>query len=627
MPACFASLQPELILCINEFLPVTSQAQLAATSTELRSLLHNTVCKKAIAAFPYLIHWAAQVGLTNLVSAFLNAGADPNTKCAVQSWQKYKRSPARTILLRMYKHDSRSRKQSLYRPDLEFNFLSGGDFFDEEGWSDYVSDHANMSDHSIRASYKHQRPERHCMDVEFYSDDEEFAWRPEPYTYKARFQPLHAACSRGHAAIVKLLLEHGAEAHGVSSGLCRCILPSPKAGDWCTCCQPQELCHHTPLLLAVCHGKHDVVDVVLQLCATDAATGNNLINAAFMAALNKGDGMLVTKFLNAPYNVDVNDCKVAGLTPLAFCVLRQRSLGVLRLLLDNGAEPNDDLGSGRSTIANACLSARYEAAAIMLPYSKDPDVFFPSNPEMRAIAGPYSTRGGLSLVQVTRPLEYIAAGSLTALQYIAPLHASENPLPVGKNGRELKRVRNERLAIEAHERQRVKLVEELLKKGANVHATPRSHHTPIVLAAASHSTDVMSVILKAGGQIGQEDSVGFFPLLAAASSHFGLWYENIPVRMYTVLKFLLEHGADPNQASSKTGQTSLMVLCDRISEHDIVSWKDIDLLIKAGADINASDHDGITPLMAAKRKEDQDKCDLLVKRGARESPAGNASAT
>lgn len=81
-------------------------------------------------------------------------------------------------------------------------------------------------------------------------------------------------------------------------------------------------------------------------------------------------------------------------------------------------------------------------------------------------------------------------------------------------------------------------------------------------------------------------------------------------KVFSLLKFLLDCGISVNAAEKKSGNTALHIAATRSDPAMIV------LLSFLGASINATNHEGLTPLQLAARQQSNDNVQKLIQRGA-----------
>lgn len=120
-------------------------------------------------------------------------------------------------------------------------------------------------------------------------------------------------------------------------------------------------------------------------------------------------------------------------------------------------------------------------------------------------------------------------------------------------------------------------------------------------AACIGDNETVSKLLKKNPQIINSFSPDGFTTLGL-SSFFG---------HFSLVKLLLEKGADPNIASNNQFKVTPIHSACAISHFEIA-----ELLIKHGADVNAKQMQGVTPLHSAAHNGQTELSKLLIKNGA-----------
>ena len=127
----------------------------------------------------------------------------------------------------------------------------------------------------------------------------------------------------------------------------------------------------------------------------------------------------------------------------------------------------------------------------------------------------------------------------------------------------------------------VRLVRELLSKGADVNARDKHCETALMLAVESPSTALSQALIAAGADVNARDVVGWTALHSAVDAGNA-----------SQVRLLLSKQADI-EAADENGWTPLIaaVLAGSVDS--------VEALLSAGANINTQDRGGITPLMYA----------------------------
>ena len=187
-----------------------------------------------------------------------------------------------------------------------------------------------------------------------------------------------------------------------------------------------------------------------------------------------------------------------------------------------------------------------------------------------------------------------------------------------------------------------KVVELLMSAGADANENDKYGDTPLMGAAAAGNPDVVRLLLHDGVRVNARNARKQSALISAATGdtgfafgEMGRWRAEVPeetIHRDLVVKMLLNAGADLN-AHGWDGETALFSLEDdavrELLRHHVdiearnddgetalietVSDTIADLLIKAGANVNAQDKDGRTALIKAAEMNHVAKLRVLVK--------------
>lgn len=149
--------------------------------------------------------------------------------------------------------------------------------------------------------------------------------------------------------------------------------------------------------------------------------------------------------------------------------------------------------------------------------------------------------------------------------------------------------------------------ETLLKHGENVNHTDRLGFTPIGIAASCDDIEMMRKLQSHGAHINIQSLEGFTPIFNAKSQEG--------------LKFLLEHGADVKVATLGEQCTPLHYAASDEKYTTLM----LTTLISAGADVNAKDLNGNTPLHDICLTEQA--CEVLLQHGANPQERNNFKRT
>ncbi len=168
-------------------------------------------------------------------------------------------------------------------------------------------------------------------------------------------------------------------------------------------------------------------------------------------------------------------------------------------------------------------------------------------------------------------------------------------------------------------------IELLISKGANVNVKDDAGYTPLVYAIWEDDKDVVELLIGKGADVNAEDNDGYTPyywaVMDASKDLVELLVAKGAAPIYTIhlaaregdlekVKRFIEEGADVN-AKDKGGKTPLFsaVLAD---SNDVAKF-----LIAKGADVNSKDKRGATPINRTIRYHGRnDMVELLISSGA-----------
>jgi len=160
----------------------------------------------------------------------------------------------------------------------------------------------------------------------------------------------------------------------------------------------------------------------------------------------------------------------------------------------------------------------------------------------------------------------------------------------------------------------------LIEKSADVNAADENGASVLEQAAGSNNIEVVRFLLAKGAKVNAVDKLGFTPLLAATGNGD---------RNTDLVKLLIEHGAAVNVVSGdtvekvKNGPLALGRITALHQAAQIAPFEAVEALVKAGADVNAKDIRGATPLVWAVATDHPDPkvVQLLLAKGAAREPA------
>jgi ankyrin repeat protein/beta-lactamase regulating signal transducer with metallopeptidase domain len=404
------------------------------------------------------------------------------------------------------------------------------------------------------------------------------------------FTALHVAAVLGHKDVIELLIDKGANVNA-----------KDKDGV-------------TPIYTAITSiglEKKRMVDVV-NLLQDKGAQIDTIHLAAFVGDMKKVNTLL-------KQGTDVNAKDKDGRTPLHLAVISGQK-DVIELLIDKGAEVNAKTEVKDSSLINppgltplhlAVIYPDYEVAKLLIENGADINAKTESFPfNVTPLWMPLITIGlrmEIMFFDQDADLDIFDSKEADAIlqQFI---------------GTYWSRLRT--------------VIELLLEQGANVNEKGLGGMTPLHLVASVGLTDAAELLIAHGAEVNTKNNEGQTPLHLIFDEDL----RGIDIDKEGTAKLLIANGADVNTKDNKGG-TALWYAKDqgyteiaeilikhgakeiapKISLHRIVTKGDIEQvksLIEKGADVNAKDDNGQTPLHLAAQSGYRDMVKLLVTKGA-----------
>ena len=354
--------------------------------------------------------------------------------------------------------------------------------------------------------------------------------------------PLLVAATAGHTATIERLLDAGADPD----------LAMPEG--------------ETALMRAARAGRPDAVEALLAHGADVHATEHWRQQTAVMWAAVEGNSAVARALLAA--GADVQARSSGGFTPLLFAV-RHNRLDTLGVLVEAGADVDDTLPSGMSALSLATLNAHYDLGVWLLEQGADPNADEQGWTPLHQLV--WARRPNLGF---NNPAP-IPSGLVSDLEFVealvahgADVNALETKEPRGADGSGTTGYRNV-----------------LNRVGA----------TPFLLAAKAVDLDLMRLLLRLGAKPLRGNEDGTTPLMVAAG--VGIWAvgesPGTNDEAFDAVMLMLELG-DSITTVDANGDTALHGAVIRDSE-PLVRF-----LVERGADLEAENEQGWTPLTIAK---------------------------
>ena len=373
------------------------------------------------------------------------------------------------------------------------------------------------------------------------------------------------AAANGQVGILKKLVESGATItndvvmKAVSSGILPCYTYTAKK------CPSFNI--DQAMLTAIEFGRSNLVIHLFNKIAKDGNEAEKL-SAFLIAAVQSEQVEIVEQLLQM--KADPNSTDKKGVSALMHAV-KSENKKIVQLLVLNGADVNKQTKDGKTALI---LAAANKGAKILQFLCRR------------------GAKVNLAAVNGLTPLmEASECGKVDSVDVLLQWSVSIDAA---------KPDTGETALMLASFKGNDGVVSLLCQKGASVDAKSKDGKTALFYAALGGQVETMKILLGKGAKIDSVDVMGLTPL----------WYTRIQSKS-EALEFLVENGADLNH-KAPDGRNILM----QIEKDDRSAEASTKYLISKGADVNAVDNYGNSPLIIAARTQKQWIVKYLVEAGA-----------
>lgn len=415
---------------------------------------------------------------------------------------------------------------------------------------------------------------------------------------------LQAASLRGHTAIVRLLIQHGADVNMKGDG------------EYCNALQA-----------AVAHGNEAIVQMLLQEGADVSVVGPGCVSTLQMAADN-GHESIVRRLIQSGADVNQNVLEQGKeMRPWDYQYVNAVQAasfrgyqGIVEILVQKGADLNGKEGEGGSALTIASSGGYLGIVQLLL--QRGADITAQGRQYGSALTAA-SYRGHQDVVNflLQKGADVNAQGGYQGNALQAALHKGYHDIAkiLIQNGADVNAQGGYHgTALKAASYWGSQdIVEILIHKGADVSVQGGEYGTALQAASYGGSQDVVKILIQHDADVNAQG--GYYGTALQAASYGGF---------QDVVKILIQHGADVNvhggcfgtalQAAShrKPPYSIKGYTSDELVAREAVRRSIVEYLIQHRANVNAQCGCHGNALRAAREANFQSIIDILIKNGA-----------
>ena len=331
---------------------------------------------------------------------------------------------------------------------------------------------------------------------------------------------------------------------------------------------------HTPLLLACKEGCLDIVKVLVQAGAKLRVKDNDG-NTCLSVASREGHTETV-RYLVGLGQVDVNQLGGCHKSTALHKAVRQNHVDAVQVLIDAGADIDKKDSEGRTPLLHACSRGCLDTVKVLVQ----------AGAKLRVT----NDNGDTCLLAAS------CGGHTDTVRYLVSL----GQVDVNQVGGPDANTALHRSAEEAY----ADVVQVLIDAGADIDKKNGMRYSPLLLGCFSDANDVVKVLVRAGADVGARDRDGLTCLMIASAEGFTTIVES--------LLCMPEVGVDLVDAEHWTALHHTLGSIRQLNHADVIQ-----MLIDAGADVEAKSELICSPLMMACRAGEVHIVRMLLEAGAR----------